>query len=42
MKTFSGFIRRSRITAADWAANASFNSNKSTVSTDQLALRKAS
>ena len=40
--TFSGFMRSSRMIATDWAANASFNSNKSTVSIDQSALRRAS
>ncbi len=41
-KTFSGLIWSSRITATDWEANASFNSNKSTVSIVQLAFCKAS
>ena len=40
--TFSGLMRSSRITATDCAANASFNSNKSTDSTVQFAFCKAS
>lgn len=36
--TLSGFIANPLSTARDWAANASFNSNKSTSSLDQFAL----
>jgi hypothetical protein len=42
IKTFLGSIRSSRITAIAWEAYASFNSNKSTVSIDHFAFRKAS